>query len=158
MGPPRASLKRWVPRSHGVACRGLRNRDGENDVISIPKGLPRAIRLPTASSSGPGGRNPLPNDLLPAVEAVSGGALLLFDRPLFLVRTAAGGQLPLEGVEDLGNAVVELNARESRCRGDLRISLRCLAPRGEDRLASRLQMGCEIRQRVGRPGVVQLFA
>jgi len=118
MGPPRASLKRWVPRSHGVACRGLRNRDGENDVISIPKGLPRAIRLPTASSSGPGGRNPLPNDLLPAVEAVSGGALLLFDRPLFLVRTAAGGQLPLEGVEDLGNAVVELNARESGSRSD----------------------------------------
>ena len=75
--------------------------------------------------------------LLPAVEAVSGRTLLLLDRSLLPIHTAASGQLALEGVEDLGNAVVELNARESRCRGDLRISLRCLAPRGEDGLASR---------------------
>jgi hypothetical protein len=75
--------------------------------------------------------------LLPAVEAVSGRTLLLLDRQLLLVHATAGGQLALEGVEDLGNAVVELNARESRCRRDLGISLRCLAPRGEDGLASR---------------------
>src|SRR6185503_16669042 len=97
---------------------------------------------------------PFPQDLaqavalLPAVESVSGRTLLLLDRQLLLVHTAAGAQLALEGVEDLGNAVVELNARESRCRRERGISLRCLAPRGEDGIASRLEMRCEIEQRV----------
>jgi hypothetical protein len=92
--------------------------------------------------------------LLPAVETVSGRILLLLVRQLLLVRTAAGGQLALEGVEDLGNAVVELNTRESRCGRELGIPCRRLAPRGEDGLASRLEMRCKIRQRVGRPGIV----
>ena len=80
--------------------------------------------------------------LLPAVQAVLGGAVLLVAACLRFIVGVLGLQAVLERIQHLRNMIVELGARNARWRGQLRIEFDRAHPGAQDLLAP----GGEVRR------------